>query len=124
MRIVRFIPIFLITAFIFACQSTDAEPPVRPSDEEVDENLWDELSSPPVNTTIRVNKYLWSASLDVLDFLPLESADPFTGILQYGYGRARGSTLRFRATVLIQDPALDPRSLKLALLTNDGPADI
>ena len=37
------------------------------------------------NTTIEVNKYLWNASLDILNFLPIQSADPFSGVIVTGY---------------------------------------
>src|SRR6056297_2263483 len=33
-----------------------------------------------------VNKYIWNASLETLDFLPVESVDPFTGVITTGYG--------------------------------------
>tara|TARA_R110002096_G_scaffold57509_2_gene145806 strand:- start:33182 stop:33700 length:519 start_codon:yes stop_codon:yes gene_type:complete len=69
-----------------------------------------------------INKYLWNASLDVLSFLPLESADPFTGVITFGNGRAPGSSQVYRATVLITDPALDARALKVSVLTSRGAA--
>lgn len=74
------------------------------------------------NVTLEVNKYIWVASMEVLDFLPLESADPFTGVLVMGYGTPPGGSRAYRATVFVQDPALDARSLNLALLTRNGPA--
>ena len=69
-----------------------------------------------------VNKYLWHASLDVLNFLPIEAADPFTGIIAFGNGRAPGSSQVYRATVYITDPALDARSLKVSITTSRGAA--
>ena len=74
------------------------------------------------DTTIEVNKYLWNASLDVLNFLPLESADPFTGIIVTGYGTPPGGSRAYRATVYVRDPALEARSLTVALATRSGPA--
>lgn len=71
----------------------------------------------------QVNKYIWNASLDVLDFLPIESVDPFTGVITTGFGTPPGGGRAYRATVLISDPALEGRSLNLALLTRSGPAD-
>ena len=41
-----------------------------------------------------VNKYLWQASLEVLSFLPINSADPFSGIIVFGKGKAPGSRNR------------------------------
>ena len=73
------------------------------------------------NTTVEVNKYLWKASLDILNFLPIENVDPFTGIIVTGYGTPPGGGRAYRATVYVQDPALDARSLKLSLVSRGGP---
>lgn len=74
------------------------------------------------NTTVEVNRYLWSASQQILDFLPVQAVDPFSGIIVYGYGTPPGGGRAYRATVYIQDPALDARSLNVALATRSGPA--
>ena len=70
---------------------------------------------------VRVNRFLWTASLDVLDFLPVQSADPFTGVISTGYGTPPGGGMAYRATILISDPALDARSLNVALQSRSGP---
>lgn len=67
-----------------------------------------------------VNRYLWNASLDVLNFLPVETVDPFTGVISTGYGTPPGGRQAYRATVYISDPSLDARSLKVALQTRGG----
>lgn len=67
------------------------------------------------NVTTAVNKYLWNASLEVLNFLPVQSVDPFTGVIVTGYGTPPGGGRSYRATIKISDPALDARSLNLAL---------
>ena len=83
--------------------------------------LWDLFSNrDDPNTTVEVNKYLWAASLDVLSFLPIESVDPFTGVISTGYGTPPGSSRAYRATIYVQDPALDARSLKVALQSRGG----
>ncbi len=74
------------------------------------------------NVTLEVNKYLWVASMQVLDFLPIESADPFSGVLVTGYGTPPGGGRAYRATIYVQDPALDARALNVALMTRSGPA--
>lgn len=71
--------------------------------------------------SVAVNRYLWAASLDVLSFLPIESVDPFTGVIVFGYGRPPGGGRAYRGTVHIADPALDARSLNVALATSGGP---
>ena len=75
------------------------------------------------NTTLEVNKYIWNASLEVLNFLPIQSVDPFSGVIVTGFGTPPGGRTAYRATVLVQDPALDARSLNLALMTRSGPVD-
>ncbi|MGI1662341.1 DUF3576 domain-containing protein [Palleronia sp. KMU-117] len=75
------------------------------------------------NTTVEVNKYIWNAALQILDFMPIETVDPFSGVIVMGYGTPPGSGTAYRATVLIDDPALDARSLNVALATRNGPVD-
>ena len=84
-------------------------------------DLFKETDNP--NTTLAVNKYLWNASLEVLNFLPLQSADPFSGVISTGYGTPPGGRTAYRATILVQDPALDARSLNVAIMTRRGPVD-
>ncbi len=74
------------------------------------------------NNTVGVNKYLWNASLEVLNFLPVQSVDPFTGVIVTGYGTPPGGGRSYRATIKISDPALDARSLKLSLQGAGGAA--
>ncbi len=72
------------------------------------------------NVTVEVNKYLWIAAQDILNFLPIESVDPFTGVIVTGYGTPPGGGRAYRATIYVQDPALDARSLKVALQSRGG----
>ena len=67
-----------------------------------------------------VNKYLWQASIEVLSFLPITSADPFSGIIVFGKGKAPGSSQSYDATVYISDPALDARSLNVTVRSSSG----
>ena len=71
---------------------------------------------------VRVNKYIWNAALDVLDFLPIQTVDAFSGVIVTGFGIPPGGRKAYRATVYVQDPALDARSLDVTLLTRSGPA--
>lgn len=85
--------------------------------------IWEAFRSGGVDeTTVKVNKYLWAASLEVLDFLPVKSVDPFTGVIVTDFGTPPGGSRAYRATVLIDDPALDARSLNVSLQTRNGPA--
>jgi hypothetical protein len=67
-----------------------------------------------------VNKYLWQASIEVLSFLPIASADPFSGIIVFDKGKAPGSSQSYDATVYISDPALDARSLNVTVRSSSG----
>jgi hypothetical protein len=85
-------------------------------------SIWDVFGADDQDQVVAVNKYLWAASLEVLNFLPVESIDPFTGVIVTGYGTPPGSGRAYRATILIDDPALDARSLNVSLQTRNGPA--
>ncbi|WP_084420785.1 DUF3576 domain-containing protein [Henriciella litoralis] len=63
-----------------------------------------------------VNPYLWRASLDTLENLPLESADPIGGIINYdwqSFPAAQGE--RIKATVYILDSRLRADGVKVAV---------
>lgn len=93
----------------------------NPDRDQKGSTVWDLFSnSDDPNTTVEVNKYIWQASLEVLNFLPIESVDPFTGVIVTGYGRPPGGGKAYRATIYVQDPALDARSLKVALQGQGG----
>ncbi|TRW98873.1 DUF3576 domain-containing protein [Paracoccus sp. M683] len=93
------------------------------SPERAESTLWDLFgNNENPNHTVAVNKYLWNASLDVLNFLPVQSVDPYTGVIVTGYGTPPGGGRSYRATIKISDPALDARSLKLALQGAGGSA--
>ncbi|MCF6316470.1 MAG: DUF3576 domain-containing protein [Marinosulfonomonas sp.] len=93
------------------------------AEEQKRSTIWDLLGNKDdPNTTVKVNKYIWNASLEVLNFLPIEAADPFTGIIVTGYGTPPGGGRAYKATIYVQDPALDARSLNVALRTRSGVA--
>ncbi|NNU79077.1 DUF3576 domain-containing protein [Halovulum dunhuangense] len=69
---------------------------------------------------INVNRNLWRASLDVLSMFPLEAADPFSGVISTGWGRVNGASAPYRATVYVTGPALDARSLRVAVFRQSG----
>lgn len=92
-----------------------------PLDREPRETIFDLLRNDDPDTTIEVNKYIWTAAQEILDFMPIEAADPFSGVLVYGYARPPGGGQAYRGTVYVQDPALDARSLNVALATQGGP---
>lgn len=81
-------------------------------------DLFDNRDDP--NTTVEVNRYLWNASLEILDFMPIEAADPFSGVIVYGFGTPPGGGTSYRATVYITDPSLDARALRVAIQSRGG----
>ncbi len=85
-------------------------------------SIWDVFGGKKGDQSVSVNRYLWAASLDVLSFLPVQSVDPFTGVIMTGYGTPPGGGRSYRATVHIKDPALDARSLTVSLQTSGGRA--
>lgn len=97
--------------------------PTNPNNLDTQNTIWQAFNRRSTETNVLVNKYIWSASLEVLDFLPVQSVDPFTGVIVTGYGTPPGGGRAYRATILINDPALDARSLNVALQTRSGPAN-
>ena len=85
--------------------------------------IWDVVNRDVKTTPVKVNRYIWQASLEVLDFMPIETIDPFSGVITMGYGTPPGGTTKYTATVLVTEPALDARTLRVSLRTPSGPAD-
>lgn len=85
--------------------------------------VWDIFGPQRNENTVAVNRYIWNGALEVLSFLPVETVDPFTGVITTGYGPPPGGGPDYRATVYVSDPALDARSLKVALQSRSGPVE-
>ncbi|AYG94660.1 DUF3576 domain-containing protein [Brevundimonas naejangsanensis] len=65
---------------------------------------------------IGVNAYLWRATLDTLSFMPLASADPWGGVVNYDwYVNPQTPNERFKATVFILDRRLRADALNVAV---------
>ena len=64
---------------------------------------------------IGVNSFLWRASLDTLSFMPLQSADPFGGvIITDWYANPETPDERFKVTVYILDRRLRADGVRVA----------
>ena len=48
--------------------------------------------------------------------------DPFSGLITTGFGTPPGGGQAYRATILVRDPALDARSLHVAMQRRNGRA--
>ncbi len=63
-----------------------------------------------------VNAYLWRASLETLNFMPLAEVDPFGGlIITDWYTNPNTPQERFKATVFILDQQLRADALKVTI---------
>lgn len=73
---------------------------------------------------IGVNSFLWRATLDTLSFMPLNSADPFGGvIITDWYAPAETPNERFKLTAYILGTALRSDAIKVSVFrqVNVGP---
>ena len=67
-----------------------------------------------------VNRYLWAASLETLDFLPVYSADPISGlIITDWYVNPESPSERFKTTVYILDSALRADALRVSIFRQE-----
>ncbi len=67
-----------------------------------------------------VNSFLWRATLDTLSFMPLQSADPFGGvIITEWYEDPQGPGERFKITVYILDQRLRADGLRVAVFRQE-----
>ncbi len=65
---------------------------------------------------IGVNAHLWRASLDTLAFMPLLTADPWGGVINYDWHTtAEAPNERFKATVFILDTRLRADALNVSV---------
>jgi len=107
MAFVRGAAIALITSGLLlgACSSL----PFAKS-EKTDKSLETQLG-------IGVNAYLWRASLDTLSFMPLASADPWGGVINYDwYANPQVPNERFKVTVFIVDRRLRSDALNVTVV--------
>tara|TARA_B100000575_G_C22940569_1_gene544446 strand:+ start:236 stop:715 length:480 start_codon:yes stop_codon:yes gene_type:complete len=93
--------------------------PEAESDER--ETIWDAFNREATREPVKVNRYIWQAALDVLDFMPIETIDPFSGVIVKGFGVPPGGKTQYRATIYVVDPALEARSLRVSMQTKAGP---
>ena len=87
------------------------------------ETIWDAFNREATREPVKVNRYIWQAALDVLDFMPIETIDPFSGVIVKGFGVPPGGNTRYRATIYIIDPALEAMSLRVSMQTESGPVN-
>jgi len=130
-------PLLLLCFILQSCSSADKTDIDNAGDEKITSNTTDQSKKKGIiliddngklgdlfksgsDEIGSVNKYLWQASIEVLNFLPINSADPFSGIIVFGKGKAPGSSQSYDATVYVSDPALDARSLSVTVRSSNG----
>ena len=133
----KYKPILLICIILQACSTAEKTDIDKAKDEKVTSTTTDQTKKKGIvliddngklgdlfksgsDEIGSVNKYLWQASIEVLSFLPINSADPFSGIIVFGKGKAPGSSQSYDATIYISDPALDARSLSVTVRSSNG----
>jgi Domain of unknown function (DUF3576) len=83
-----------------------------------------QVANPDSAAQIGVNGYLWRATLDVLSFMPLASADPYGGVvITDWYANPEKPDERFKITVYILDARLRADGLSVAVFTQHKTAD-
>ena len=78
---------------------------------------------PSSTATIGVNSYLWRATLDTLAFMPLNSADPYGGVvITDWYANPEKPDERFKCTIYILDSRLRADGLNVTVFkeVNNG----
>lgn len=69
-----------------------------------------------VQQGIGVNSFLWRATLDTFSFMPLLTADPWGGVVNYDwYTNPQTPNERFKATVFILDTRLRADALNVTV---------
>ena len=115
-----------VIAFTLAACNEDGEFELREPEERPDTSgrLFDSLINRGADGTLTgsggaglpINQYLWRASLDTIAFMPLNSADPFGGvILTDWYSPPATPNERFKVTVYILDRRLRVDAIKTAV---------
>jgi len=122
---------FLTVFLLFGCASDSNEFIEKPTNYDLSsmptaeiserETIWDAFNREATKEPVKVNRYIWQAALDILDFMPIETIDPFSGVIVKGFGAPPGGKTQYRATIYVIDPALEARSLRVSMLTKSGP---
>ena len=115
MVLVRGATVALITSCVLL-GSCSANRPFGPTVGEVFSGMGSTQAAADAQTGIGVNAYLWRATLDTLSFMPLANADPWGGVINYGwYIDPQTPNERFKATVFILDRRLRADALNVSI---------
>ncbi|MEM9681986.1 MAG: DUF3576 domain-containing protein [Pseudomonadota bacterium] len=113
---------FAVALLIAGCGTAEPEPEPRQVEASnadnggLLDNLLGGVTGGQRGENITVNSYLWRASLDTVSFLPLNTADPFGGvIITDWYSPPEAQDERFKVTVYILDRELRADGLRVAV---------
>jgi hypothetical protein len=108
LRLVKIFGTALVAAVLAACADTGGSKALRVGGDAAQ--------------TASVNRYLWTASLETIDFMPLQSVDPIAGvIITDWYANPATPDERFRTNVLVLDSALRADALKVRVFKQVQP---
>jgi hypothetical protein len=106
----RVLIVVLSAMLLAACGSSDADMPDTTAGSTAIGGTADG------HMVLGVNAYLWHATLDTLSFMPLQSADPYGGvILTDWYSDPSDPSERMRVSVYILDRRLRADGIKLTV---------
>lgn len=118
-RILTLLPLL----FIFGCKG-DVEPVYPKSDQQVSNEKYGRLigdqgivfggSKQNQSSGITVNSYLWRASLDIISFMPLDTIDPFSGVITTEwYSAVETPSERTKLNIIVASPYLRADAVKV-----------
>lgn len=109
-RLIKVLSVAIAAAALAACASSGS------SKDNRNATLPSYAMNAKGGTATTVNRYLWAASLETLNFLPIDSADPIAGlIITDWYMNPEAPTERFKTNVYILDSALRADALRVSV---------
>ncbi|MEM6650715.1 MAG: DUF3576 domain-containing protein [Pseudomonadota bacterium] len=109
-RLFKILSVAGAAAILAACANTGGDDRNAPLVERMDDG----------SVGASVNRYLWRASLDTIDFMPLDNADPIAGVITTEwYANPTVPSERFKANVYILDTALRADALRVTLFRQE-----
>lgn len=106
-RLVKILGLAATAAILAACANSSS--PVSDRDAPL-------ASASAASGMTNVNRYLWRASLDTIEFMPVNNADPVAGLITTDwYANPSVPNERFKTNVYILDTALRADALRVTL---------
>ncbi|NNU15659.1 DUF3576 domain-containing protein [Parvularcula sp. ZS-1/3] len=101
-RLIKLFGTAAIAAILAACADTSGGRDLRVG------------ASDKTSAVTTVNRYLWTASLETIDFMPIAMVDPVAGVVTTDwFASQQAPDERFRVNVLVLDTALRADALRV-----------